>query len=78
MTSDLLIQITFHLLHFRLTCMNRIAGVVVMFAPDEAENGQVVVKTMGSGEQSSHDIDDVVSAVTSALSKEVVVSPGDV
>ena len=57
--------------------MNRIAGVVVMFAPDEAEKGQVVVKTMGSGEQSSHDIKDVVSAVASALSKEVVVSPSD-
>lgn len=48
-----------------------------MFAPDEAEKGQVVVKIMATGDQSSHDINDVVSAVTSALSAPVIVTQSD-
>lgn len=46
------------------------AEVVVMFASEEAEKGQVVVKVLGSGEQSTHAAADVVAVVTASLSVE--------
>lgn len=36
---------------------------VVMFATDESARGQVIVKAMGSGEQTTHDLKDLVKAV---------------
>jgi histidyl-tRNA synthetase len=43
------------------------AEAVVMFAPDEAEKGQVVVKALSTGAQSTHDTADIVGAVKAAL-----------
>ena len=40
---------------------------VVMLATDEAARGQVVVKAMGSGEQTTHDMSVVVEAVQAVL-----------
>lgn len=42
-----------------------------MFAPDEAINGQVVIKNLATGEQNSHPTGSVVDAVLSALSSPV-------
>ena len=39
-----------------------------MFAPEEAVKGQVVVKVLGSGEQTTHLTADVVKAVAASLS----------
>jgi histidyl-tRNA synthetase len=44
-----------------------LAEAVVMFAPDEAEKGQVVVKALNKGTQSTHDTADLVDAVKAAL-----------
>lgn len=41
-----------------------------MFAAEEAEKGLVVVKVLGSGEQTTHATADVVTAVVANLSKE--------
>lgn len=41
-----------------------------MFAAEEAEKGLVVVKVLGSGEQTTHATADVVTAVAANLSKE--------
>ena len=46
------------------------AEVVVMFASEEAEKGQVVVKVMGSGEQTTHATADVVAVVAASLRVE--------
>ena len=43
------------------------AGLVIMFAEDEFSKGQVVVKNMASGEQTSQNISDLVSFVRSNL-----------
>ena len=41
-----------------------------MFAPEEAEKGQVVLKVLGSGEQTTHPTADVVTAVAASLRSE--------
>ena len=38
-----------------------------MFAPDEVANGQVVVKTLATGEQIAYPIENLVEAVRGAL-----------
>lgn len=38
-----------------------------MFAPDEVENGQVVVKTLATGEQTAYPIENLVEAVKATL-----------
>ena len=38
-----------------------------MFAPDEAEKGQVVLKALSTGAQSTHDTGDLVAVVKAAL-----------
>lgn len=42
-------------------------STVVIFAKDEAARGQAIVKAMGSGEQTTHMIDDVVKAVQAQI-----------
>ena len=43
------------------------AEAVVMFAPDEAVNGQVVVKSLATGEQITHETGDIVAGVLNIL-----------
>lgn len=61
----IVINIRLFLSHFSLT-----TEVVVMFAAEEAEKGLVVVKVLGSGEQTTHATADVVTAVAANLSKQ--------
>lgn len=50
-----------------ITSYVHLLEAVVMFAPDEAVNGQVVVKSLATGEQTAHPIGNIVEAVRESL-----------
>ena len=43
-----------------------------MFAPDEVANGQVVVKTLATGEQTAYPIKNLVEAVRGTLKDSTI------
>jgi hypothetical protein len=44
-----------------------LAGAVIVIGADEAARGEVMVKSMRTGEQEAHKVQDVVAAVRKAL-----------